>query len=178
MASYIYSFPSGCFKRYIWMRLKLDNDPYYISFKGRIGKLWFPTRFLFNISSNFLPSWWVSAHPPICDRSTKARFLLILVQVNLHQKSHLAKLHQTDWWYSRRTKPAQLWWQSGKTMVHHRWECSRKAGALLMFPLRKNQPLRKNCLTGSKPHHAKVGNWPFGATSLRFAKFKETTKKG
>ena len=83
--------------------------------------------------------------------------------------------HQTDWWFSRPTKPAQLWWQSSKTVVHHRWECSRKAGALLMFPLRKNQPLRKNCLTGSKPHHAKVGNWLFWATSL---KFKKTTKFG
>ena len=77
-------------------------------------------------------------------------------------------------WLVIQDVPNQL--SSGKTVHHHRWECSRKASAL---PLKHFSA--KSAAVQKLPHWVKASScksWELNFLSHKFRKFKETAQMG
>ena len=113
------------------------------------------------------PSRWVFAQSPIYDICTKAMFLVLVLQVNLHQKRHQTGLHQNSWWFKINRKLGLQQVGSGETLHRVKMHQKRRCTA--------NQP--------KLPHWVKAA-WKtlelgidfFWATYLKFWKFKEKCK--
>ena len=74
------------------------------------------------------PSRWVFAQSPIYDICTKAMFLVLVLQVNLHQKRHQTGFHQNSWWFKINRKLGLQQVGSGETLhrvkMHQKRRCT------------------------------------------------------